>query len=88
VIRSFRQFNRSPDSFVVQPMKDQNTYAMGGIAGHAGLFATLNDVITLSTTLLGATSNSFLNRTTLHLFTVNNTIMIDLKIVGLSVARC
>ena len=42
---------------------------MGGIAGHAGLFATLRDIAALGSALMGASSSSFLNDTTVQLFT-------------------
>jgi len=42
---------------------------MGGIAGHAGLFASLRDAISLTTSMLNASSRSFLNDTTIKLFT-------------------
>lgn len=50
-------------------VQDPNAYAMGGIAGHAGLFSTLRDMVPVMQALLGATPGSFLNSTTMALFT-------------------
>jgi serine-type D-Ala-D-Ala carboxypeptidase len=37
---------------IVGEVHDQNAWVMGGIAGHAGLFGTANDVVTLGQSLL------------------------------------
>eukprot|EP00013_Stygamoeba_regulata_P025878 CAMPEP_0177646792 /NCGR_PEP_ID=MMETSP0447-20121125/9955_1 /TAXON_ID=0 /ORGANISM="Stygamoeba regulata, Strain BSH-02190019" /LENGTH=451 /DNA_ID=CAMNT_0019149333 /DNA_START=55 /DNA_END=1410 /DNA_ORIENTATION=+ len=51
-------------------VSDGNAYALGGIAGHAGLFSTAFDVLTLARRVMFATpADSFLNQTTAHLFT-------------------
>jgi serine-type D-Ala-D-Ala carboxypeptidase len=53
-----------------------NTYAMGGISGHAGVFATVQDISNLASNLLSSVTRSssrsgafLLNATTLELFT-------------------
>jgi len=52
---------------------DENTFAMGGISGHAGLFSTIDDVIALMRAWLFApsatTSTTLFNSTTTKLFT-------------------
>jgi len=52
---------------------DENTFAMGGISGHAGIFSTLDDMITFMRAWLfapAATSgNALFNSTTTTLFT-------------------
>ena len=51
-------------------VSDQNAYAMGGIAGHAGLFSTAHDLFALLHALLFASpTDLFLNNATVHLFT-------------------
>lgn len=51
-------------------VSDQNAYALGGIAGHAGLFAPLGDVLALGQRLMLATpQDGFINSTTVKLFT-------------------
>jgi serine-type D-Ala-D-Ala carboxypeptidase len=51
-------------------VSDQNAYAMGGIAGHAGLFSTAPDLFHLLHTLLFASEDdTFVNSTTVALFT-------------------
>jgi len=51
---------------------DENTFAMGGISGHAGLFSTIDDVISLMRAWLFApeatTANTLFNSTTTTLF--------------------
>lgn len=46
---------RCPDRarVLVGEVHDGNCHAMGGVAGHAGLFGTLNDLVTYSRMLLG-----------------------------------
>ena len=57
--------------FVQGQVHDDNAFAMGGVAGHAGLFASLNDVIALAGRLLarlrtpGDTLSSFAGYRTL-----------------------
>jgi CubicO group peptidase (beta-lactamase class C family) len=50
---------------------DENAYAMGGIAGHAGLFGTARAVLTVSSAWLAAYHgrDSFLDRTLVQRFT-------------------
>ena len=51
-------------------MSDQNAYALGGIAGHAGLFSTVGDIHKLASRLLTASPDDpLVNSTTVHLFT-------------------
>jgi CubicO group peptidase (beta-lactamase class C family) len=51
-------------------VSDENTYALGGIAGHAGLFSNAADLAILMRRIMFASdSDSFLNRTTVDLFT-------------------
>lgn len=51
-------------------VSDGNAYALGGIAGHAGLFSTAPDIFILMHRLMFATPNdSFLNKTTVSYFT-------------------
>ena len=58
-----------PAPFWLQ-VSDQNAYALGGIAGHAGLFSTVGDIHKLAAHLLTAKpDDSFINATTVHLFT-------------------
>jgi CubicO group peptidase (beta-lactamase class C family) len=49
---------------------DDNTWAMGGVAGHAGLFSTTGEVFVMAQTLLDASrgANNFLNCDVLDLF--------------------
>ena len=57
-------------------MSDQNAYAMGGIAGHAGLFSTANDLFIILSSLLNAgTGDGWVNASTVATFTTvyNNT---------------
>jgi CubicO group peptidase (beta-lactamase class C family) len=50
-------------------VSDGNAYALGGIAGHAGLFSTATDAFTLAHTILfQQDSGKFLNATTVKLF--------------------
>jgi CubicO group peptidase (beta-lactamase class C family) len=49
-------------------VQDENASAMGGVAGHAGLFSTAQDLATLAHVLLGGGSPIF-RRETLALFT-------------------
>jgi len=50
---------------------DENTFAMGGIAGHAGVFSTAGDLLTFSKRWLFAAPNDdkFINAATVKLFT-------------------
>jgi CubicO group peptidase (beta-lactamase class C family) len=48
-------------------VSDSNAYALGGIAGHAGLFATIKDTFNLISDLLF--EHKLLNETTIKLFT-------------------
>lgn len=50
-------------------VNDGNAYILGGIAGHAGLFATGADVETFVRALLFPDDGKFLNSTTVKLFT-------------------
>eukprot|EP00051_Salpingoeca_urceolata_P028974 m.488592 g.488592 ORF g.488592 m.488592 type:complete len:467 (-) comp25931_c0_seq1:75-1475(-) len=51
-------------------VSDQNAYAMGGIAGHAGLFSNVPDVLRLVHRLLFASpTDAWVNATTVALFT-------------------
>jgi CubicO group peptidase (beta-lactamase class C family) len=50
-------------------VQDQNAYAMGGVAGHAGLFANAKDMVVVMQQLLGAGATAYLNATTVQLFT-------------------
>ena len=51
-------------------VSDQNAYALGGIAGHAGLFSTAGDIAALTHRILFAQdADSFINKTTATLFT-------------------
>lgn len=53
-------------------VSDENSYALGGIAGHAGVFSNVLDVAKLATAYFAASSGSstsFLNATTVALFT-------------------
>lgn len=50
-------------------VSDGNAYALGGIAGHAGLFSTALDLSTLMYRLMFAEENdTFLNKTTVQYF--------------------
>jgi len=55
-------------------VSDENSYALGGIAGHAGLFSNVGDVIEITRRLMWAPENSdFVNRTTWAYFsTIQN----------------
>lgn len=48
-------------------VSDPNAYAMGGIAGHAGLFATVGDVSKIMNDFMF--TQTLLNSTTIKLFT-------------------
>lgn len=49
---------------------DENSYALGGIAGHAGVFSTAPDLFILMNRLMFAQENDdYLNKTTVKLFT-------------------
>ena len=53
-------------------VSDGNAYALGGIAGHAGLFSTASDLFILAHRIMFASSysdNLFLNQTTANYFT-------------------
>jgi CubicO group peptidase (beta-lactamase class C family) len=51
-------------------VSDGNTYAMGGVSGHAGLFSTARDTYRLMRRIaFAAPSNSWLNASTVTLFT-------------------
>lgn len=53
-------------------VSDENSYAMGGVAGHAGLFSNVPDVLKLLTPIMfapEAPTNGFLNSTTVKLWT-------------------
>jgi len=52
-------------------VEDPNAYAMGGIAGHAGIFSTVHDIFTLNYQIMFApeSSTTFLNSTTTALWT-------------------
>lgn len=51
-------------------VSDGNAYALGGIAGHAGLFSTAHDLYLLAHRILFATpDDTFLNATTAKFFT-------------------
>jgi CubicO group peptidase (beta-lactamase class C family) len=51
-------------------VSDGNAYAMGGIAGHAGLFSTIDDTAKLCRKLLWASSDDdAINSTTVSTFT-------------------
>eukprot|EP00008_Paramoeba_atlantica_P003007 CAMPEP_0201488874 /NCGR_PEP_ID=MMETSP0151_2-20130828/20005_1 /ASSEMBLY_ACC=CAM_ASM_000257 /TAXON_ID=200890 /ORGANISM="Paramoeba atlantica, Strain 621/1 / CCAP 1560/9" /LENGTH=438 /DNA_ID=CAMNT_0047874265 /DNA_START=50 /DNA_END=1366 /DNA_ORIENTATION=- len=51
-------------------VNDQNTYAMGGVSGHAGLFAVAPDIMTLMYRLAFATPYTpYVNSTTVKTFT-------------------
>lgn len=51
-------------------MEDPNTYAMGGVSGHAGVFATAPDLLRLMRSWLFApNASALLNSTTTALFT-------------------
>ena len=55
-------------------VSDENCYAQGGIAGHAGLFSPVVDVYRLMNELMFRTRGVFLNETTFNMFTtVKNT---------------
>jgi CubicO group peptidase (beta-lactamase class C family) len=58
---------------------DENAYLLSGVAGHAGLFATLGAVEYLAQTLLAATAgqSSFLRADTLDLFTRRQNLVAD-----------
>ena len=49
---------------------DENTFAMGGISGHAGLFSNVNDLIGFTRRWLfpGSEADGFLNKTTVETF--------------------
>lgn len=48
---------------------DENCYANGGIAGHAGIFSNLQDIVTLLQSWLYVQTPSLLNATTVSLWT-------------------
>lgn len=50
-------------------VSDQNAYALGGIAGHAGVFTNVHDAMTLLKAWLFETQPSSLNATTIALWT-------------------
>lgn len=45
-------------------VSDANAYAMGGVSGHAGLFANVPDTIKLTATLAWARLKGYVNATT------------------------
>eukprot|EP00662_Eupelagonemidae_sp_cell21_P044550 gene44550-48315_t len=49
-------------------VEDGNSYMLGGVSGHAGLFSSVSDVERLALALLSPT-DAFLNATTVRLFT-------------------
>lgn len=42
-----------PDKLLIGEVHDENAHAMGGVAGHAGLFGTLEDLIRFARMILG-----------------------------------
>lgn len=50
-------------------VSDQNAYAMGGIAGHAGVFSSVEDALKLMRVWMYDTDPKMLNKTTMTLFT-------------------
>jgi len=50
-------------------VSDQNAFALGGVAGHAGVFSTVGDSLKFMRVWMGAEDPEFLNRTTIQLFT-------------------
>jgi len=56
-------------------VSDENSYALGGVSGHAGVFSTVGDLAKLAMAYLNAPGDGdggaslFLNRTTVALFT-------------------
>ena len=61
------------DGFGIQgQVSDGNAYAMGGIAGHAGVFSTAGDLFTLAYRIMYPNAfpdNVFMNATTAKYFT-------------------
>ena len=52
---------------------DQNTYAMGGISGHAGVFSTLDDVVVFTRAwLFPEETKGFLTRSTVNMFSAQD----------------
>jgi len=55
-------------------VSDTNCYALGGVSGHAGLFAPITDMYRFMNELMFRTRGGFLNETTFNMFTtVKNT---------------
>lgn len=50
-------------------VSDQNAYAMGGVAGHAGVFTTVQDTVRFMAIWMGQIGDESLNATTRSLFT-------------------
>ena len=55
-------------SFVKGFVSDENSYALGGIAGHAGVFTNVMDAVKLMKVWMWATEPKMLNETTIKLF--------------------
>jgi CubicO group peptidase (beta-lactamase class C family) len=63
-------------------VQDPNAYAMGGIAGHAGLFASVRDLVPVMQSLMGADYRSYLNSTTVRLFTTEQDHALSSRALG------
>lgn len=70
---------------IVGEVHDENSWAMGGVAGHAGLFSTAGDIATFAQMLLnGGTYNyrRLLNRATIQQFTTRQNIGDSARALG------
>jgi CubicO group peptidase (beta-lactamase class C family) len=63
-------------------VQDPNAYAMGGIAGHAGLFASVRDLVPVMQALIGADASSYLNSSTVRLFTTEQDHALSSRALG------
>ncbi len=65
-------------------VSDENSYALGGIAGHAGVFSNVYDLMKLMRALVFApqSSDSFLNATTVRLFTTVHNVSQSSRALG------
>lgn len=56
--------------YIQGQVSDGNSYALGGVAGHAGVFSTAPQLLVLMKKLMFATEDdTYVNATTVHLFT-------------------
>ena len=63
-------------------VSDGNSYALGGIAGHAGLFATAADVLAVGRALMWGTPRRLVNATTVGTFTTVHNLTQSARALG------